>query len=500
MNKIYYLEQYIKQLLELYMPSVEINNKKDYKIHNKITAKFWELDTSIFAILKKFFERCNNIVSKDKLSYLTVVKSNELNKNNNPEFGLVSNLNDFLTPSRNNSHYKSLAAIRQYIQVLWYFELIILPNGVNKITTLFNSNNKISFNLEILNFVSVEKFSDWLSLDKLIEFVVHGFKRKLDSFIDLSFSYFLAVLAYYYKEYEKDFLFIEHIFLNDIHHIDSKVNKKITENIKSEKLNIINLLNEKNISLNISEDSRKHNLPPIYTLLVSYYGGTTYRDLVDTTVSYLKEISDNPVEQLYFFISKIIDSLAMDGIVNIDVKQFVTNQLIRDEKALNKELIDELRQEEQHRQTINQERAKLRKNIIESRINKWNRQDCSNDIIPVNPNDKYVYDNLKQQEAAHIFDVWRFEKYDENNLEDLSNPNNGIMIDHVYHDALDSGLLQLSVDGYLIPNKEWKDYYCNNQNYTKYPDMKINKDVVDFNSMTEFIKKRALIPGTKHKN
>lgn len=164
-----------------------------------------------------------------------------------------------------------------------------------------------------------------------------------------------------------------------------------------------------------------------------------------------------------------------------------TNFIIDTNYNMHKEFVDVI----QLNNDIERCRQKLRENILKNR-NK-NNDTYYSDIESSSNEFNYLPDAIEQMEAAHILPVSDIKLKIKNNpkqkeeyLSLLSNENNGIIIDHVYHDAFDKNWLRLDYNGVFQPTEEWNKRYTIKGKIYKHGLVKIKGEVLS-KEMKNFI-------------
>ena len=173
------LNNKIDEILTIFNNPIEFEK---YGINKKYNAKLWNIDTSIFTILKVL----NNKISMISDPILELeVKLGSKNKNNNYQYSMyINNIN--ITPS---SYKKEVAysTMRQYLQILSSLGIVMFGNcKKNNIVNKF----KITSNFK----ESISEFNNSEMIKRLISFCL---KRNVDYSRNIAFSLFITSLNYF---------------------------------------------------------------------------------------------------------------------------------------------------------------------------------------------------------------------------------------------------------------------------------------------------------------
>lgn len=428
----------------------------DEKIKSEIIKRrprIWNIDTSILTILENFFSHLRLLDKNDILTNdLLIKKSINLNKKNNELFSFqLGDMN--ITPSTSkNKIFVAKNTMTQYIRILNYFDILIIPE-LDKAKEIFTG--EINFSINLYSFINDLKVDIFLEMNNIINYIVKGFKKDFSSYNDLSFSLLIMIIY----ELDKKILFSEELKKYNLF-FDFRKNKSFKEETKkpiTAKEKILKAYNE------------------------------TYGKLVQYIIKDIKNkfINKTNEEILNIFLNNFIISCSLNDLYNFkntsnkdDLKFYKNNEIQKIVNAIEFEKI------------ISKERSKLRTNILETR--NINNDNHYSDLEPIDSKIIFINDCVTQQEAAHIWAVSEIKK--DLNLNDsfdhLSDPNNGILMDHIYHDAFDRGWIRFNDKGEMVPNKMWNENYVDKNNkYIKYPLMRIKREV--FNEcMKKYIQKR----------
>lgn len=442
----------IEMIFYLFDNICEISDfKKDAKKKVKKNSKIWNIDTSIFSIINNFFLKIKELVNEDVLEKDSFLFLKKIDKNS--ERFSIFFLDKNVTPSL--KEHVAYSTMWQYLRILNYFDLIIIPTKTKK--ALYEIN-KISWSINIYSFLREYKINKFFTLENLGYFISQGIKNDIYGYKDISYSIFLLII---YKLDINRLIINDKSIINFFHFASFKSNKKINNVLSND--------------LHFSE-----KLDKIWN--------ETYKELILKFFDNINEKFKDKNE--YFLLKKIIDEI----LNNLDLNW--SNRYSYDD-SFNKifeyksNLVGEINLERE----ISNARSKLRENILSSRNN--NDDIYYSDIEPIDDNIDFVHDCIDQQEAAHIISVSSIKKIIKNNRDYfylLSDPNNGLLMDHIYHDAFDRGWLRFNVKGEMIATYKWKEKYFDNKNnkYIKYPLMKIKKNVFSSEMKNNFIKKNEL--------
>lgn len=135
---------------------------------------------------------------------------------------------------------------------------------------------------------------------------------------------------------------------------------------------------------------------------------------------------------------------------------------------------------------ISNNRSKLREELTKAR-----KIDSSNPYYSDIIGEGIQQEHIKYLEAAHIWEVKQIRKEGkELNTKDLYDPNNGLLISQKLHKALDSDIIQITINGDVRYNsadeEQIEKEYGNSLKISK---AKIRKEVLN-DQMKEYIKKR----------
>lgn len=430
----------INNLLEKINP-LSTSNKKIIKK----SLKLWNMDTSLKTIIDNFKFQIGKIIFK-WVNIENIYNRIFLNvkKINNKYNFLIEKMN--VTPTIKNELTVAKTTKNQYLRVLTFFGLLD-RNTLNSLeSNIFSLTNKF------ITFYYAKSVDEWWKLDNIISFIKFGINSENYDFRTMVYSFLICL----------------------IYHLDES--KTITSKI--EYFTQIQFLKNKKFKGEYTFD-----LP--YYEKIEKTIKDTYKDLIYLTKNKI-------IEEM-----KLEDSNNMNKFNNYEILEFFLNLINNNQSYTysgsfyHKNRLKEILNEINFDNKISSSRSKLRKNILKAR-NYMNDLHYS-DIEPIN-NVIYLHDSIEQQEAAHIFSVENIKKLknvinEKDLLLQLEDPNNGILMDYVYHDAYDKGWLSLELDGHFEPQQEWKKrYYVNNKPHDKYPIMKIKNDV--YNSlMKQYIEK-----------
>lgn len=436
--------------------NISKNDKRKVLEHN---LKIWNMDTSIFGILKRFHDKCienSKLIklNKDKKIYVSWAGENS---NGHPLYNLVFE-NAVLNPSKKINPV-AYSTMWQYLRVLNFFDLIIIDlsdKSKNKSKDFIKNDGEIYFSVNIFNLINATKIDYWLNDELIISYIVRGLKKDIWGYKDMAYSIFVSTIF---------MLDQENLIFSNVENIENEIKFKVNKKIDGKKNNDLSL-NDKLIK------SSKETYGEFCKFFIK-------RTSIDNP-------NKNNLELLNVFFDKLIFHLKIDNLISLESSYTIDNDLIQFKNDIFNEI--ELNKK------IQSARSKLRINILENR-NIGNDKYYS-DIEPIDANIDFIHDCIEQQEAAHIWSVSEIKKTvsnsscDESYLDDLSNPSNGILMDHIYHDAFDRGWIRFNMNGEMIATNKWKEKYVDkNNNFIKYPLMKIKENVFNEKMKYFFSKK-----------
>lgn len=413
-----------------------LNKISNFSKSAKPRLKLWNMDTSIYKTIERFKKKLDSIKTRKFNDYKRkqlIIRKEGLNKKGNPLYSFnFDGMN--VTPINNNKGVAAESTKNQYLEVLTFFDLL------NK-NTLQNLNlTEYGFTLEFINFIYSDNIDEWWSLDKIVNFIKNGINSSNEAYKRL-ISSFLICLIYYLDEEHK-------ILKNDTFEISFTRNKSTKNNKKYENSNLGRI---------------KKTMDQTFLGLIKLTKELILRELNNDSKS-----NDN-YEILNHFLKYVDASL----------------YLLIDNEMENLELEQE---EFRFYKMVENFRRRLRNKILTTR--NPNNDLHYSDIEPIDSKIEFEHDAIEQQEAAHIYAVKEIRKLkgsilDRDICSQLEDPNNGILIDYIYHDAYDRNWLSLELDGHFEPQEEWTKHYPNS---SKYPIMKI-KDKVYNEMMKKYIQK-----------
>ena len=174
------LNDKIDQILTIFNDPIEFEK---YGINKNYNAKLWNIDTSIFTILKVL----NNKISEITEPILELeVKSVSINEKGNPMYSMyINNIN--ITPASYNKKESAYSTIRQYLQILSSLGIVMFGDcKKNNIVNKF----KITSNFK----ESISEFNNSETIKRLISFCL---KRNIDYSRNIAFSLFITALNYF---------------------------------------------------------------------------------------------------------------------------------------------------------------------------------------------------------------------------------------------------------------------------------------------------------------
>lgn len=436
----------------------------------KSEPKIWNMDTSIFTIVNNFYNKIFNIYINecrdfnnvlDFFNFFYIKKTNENNDKKKERFILECNNIDITPTSKKDSPEVALNTMGQYLRILNFLNIIIIDvkNSLKNDTVYNIVSNQfvINIGIDFLNFLLCDDLKKWFSIDKLLSFIVDGIKKEIKGFKDMAFSIFINLI--YFLDTKKVIFNDENLTIKRIKFIKNKQNQKYTF---------------------------------IETIKKSFK--ETYSGIISCFVDSLKvHYGEECEELLYETLNLIFSKLYSEKIIN-DI------QISKNSPELGY-WFEQMKEQLELENKIKNSRAKLRKNILKNR--NINDDPYYSDIEPIKQNEKFIHDCIEQQEAAHILAVNEIKQNIKDNIDylyELSDPNNGILMDHTYHDAFDRGWISFDIKGHMIARDEWKKRYIdNNGNYIKYPLMKIKNDVYN-QTMKQYFEKKKNKYNNKKQN
>lgn len=440
------------------------NSENEKKMIKNMVPKIWNMDTQILTILNVFFEKILNVgFQKNDVYKLNIVK-------NQNGYKLIFN-NENITPtSSKNKDEVAKNTMFQYVRVLSFFKVIIIKDYEN-LSRFFSSKLDDNKNYEVL--LSSEfkliylsgSVNEWMTLGIVYDFIIKGIKDNNKDIMNMAFSFFVSTVYFLDK------------------------NKIIFNNQNDPKWSCIKHLKNKKIN-NIGYNNEIDKFKIIYKIL-----SETYIQLVKKTKSLIEFninsnnnwIINNENYDLRENLDNIVLHKFLDDILFLLFDKNETNFIIDTNYNMHKEFVDVI----QLNNDIERCRQKLRENILKNR-NK-NNDTYYSDIESSSNEFNYLPDAIEQMEAAHILPVSDIKLKIKNNpkqkeeyLSLLSNENNGIIIDHVYHDAFDKNWLRLDYNGVFQPTEEWNKRYTIKGKIYKHGLVKIKGEVLS-KEMKNFI-------------
>lgn len=444
---------------------INLSETEIKKLYKKM-PKIWLMDTSCYTILDNFcskvFENRDQVFSKQS-NLLLKIKNVEKNR-----YQMFINEVD-VTPSTNKEKVAKYT-MSQYIRMLACFELISWENIEQKeFSKIILNEGYFKLNL---NFYRLIK--------KNIKDEVFDIKNIFNKTAKSTITNKKYLRCFYYS------LFI---------YITLKLDESLIYKNESYLQNFVLSLSERNVK----KDNLKAGEYNLKIRLDKLSGETTYNHLSKNLIfqianilnlqtnnlsesNILNELNDDSKQKiLEYFFNSIIEHIDLSN-----ESDFVSESLEYVEKYVpNFDLYEEIKIEK----IVSNQRAQLRKNILESR--NINNDEYYSDLEPIDSENTYLPDHIDQQEAAHIYSVSAIKKEvlkgDKEIVNKLSDPNNGLLMDKIYHNAFDRDWFEFDTNGYMIPNDGWNERYVNNNYSKKYPLLKIKEST--FNEiMSEYFK------------
>lgn len=439
-------------------------------------AKSWEVGTNFYNSLKIFIKKIkeNNLIKKE--NFISIKKVYLCDDSNLGKDRFQMLLNDIKsanitqTTKKNKSAAKS--TIRQYLQIL--IALGILPEQE---TIRIEDGVIIELTELVHDFI---KYDENEILEKFIKMISEAMFSHLAFVKNLGFSLFLCLIDEYGKQNNTNYF----EYINDFEFVNEKNNHKLREfrPFRTRKETTIEYI--------------KHLKGEKTAIFGS--GKQTYTKLC-------KEIAQN-----YDFedvVSSIHQTLVSNSGENDEANKnifFILDKKIKDNKAIHKKTNSFIN-------VIKIERAKLRKNIINNRVNATLDGSCSKKLYFDISNSITNYTDVSYMDACHIYDVEYIIKDlkklisanvanpdDFNNetlkdkigvlINDASDFNNGLLMNKNCHQLFDKRLVWFSRDGKLNYVNEEKENVEKSFG-TDYDNIFIAKNVLT-EKMKEYLDKR----------
>lgn len=429
---------------------------------NDFTPKIWNMDTQILTILNSFFDKVSKIGFNENDNYnLSIISENE-------KYKLLFNTQNVTPSSSKNKIEVAKNTMSQYVRVLSFFNVIIIKD-YNELSKFISDNNDTYDSYDI--FLSNEfrlicltgSVTRWMTLGTIYDFIIKGIKNKNKDIMNMAFSLFVSTCYYLDKN---------HIIFNN--EDDNKWTCiKPLKNKKIKDIGHVNNMNKFKILKKILNETYISLSKKIESLL-------------------LNELKDKSAEFNAHLIS--LDEYVIDKFLDDILFLLMDENEISFLTDINYEIYKEFQKTIELNNDINKCRQKLRDNILKSR--NINNDTYYSDIESCSFDFNYLPDAIEQMEAAHILSVSDIKLNIKNNpdekekyLKMLSNENNGIIIDHIYHDAFDKNWLKLDYNGVFQPTKEWNKRYTLNGKIYKHGLVKIKDNVLN-DEMINFISMR----------
>ncbi len=431
----------------------ELNNILSLLLNEKIflryginhRASYWKIGTSIF----NTFERLGKNIKNLDISYPIISTYNEKNlttqgKNKSYQF-LINNVN--VTPCKVRD-YVSNAAIRQYMAMITSFGLGIVETKFKNFNEFVTKKGEIKLAHNINFLISEEN-----KINLIKKIIIDSFFSNIPDTRNISYSIiieFLIALKFKFKSLNDE---------NSIFYwkkIKGKYNQK----------------DIKHASLKYDLDTIKKDIKKQGTI-------ATYKEITKKLVEHYKNI-DNFVFDIWNEYQNLIDS--SENFYDSKIKNQIEQNNIKAK--------------------INSEKSKFKNNIFKDRKRKGlikTESDLYSDLIDLNGSQESLVSKFNESEASHIYDVHKikkvlltnrnknnFKNYIEININYVSDPNNGLMMNHDYHKSFDRGQWTFDANGNMIISYENQKYLFE---IKKLKRIKINPKVLN-EQMKEFLRKR----------
>lgn len=439
-------------------------------------AKSWEVGTNFYNSLKIFIKKIkeNNLIKKENFISIRKVYLCDNSNLGKDRFQMLLNdiksANITQTTKKNESAAKS--TIRQYLQIL--IALRILPEQE---TIKIEDGTIIELTELVHDFI---KYDENEILEKFIKMISEAMFSHLAFVKNLGFSLFLCLIDEYGKQNNTNYF----EYINDFEFVNEKNNHKLREfrPFRTRKETTIEYIKH----LKGEKTARFGSGKQTYTKLC-------------------KEIAEN-----YDFedvVSSIHQGLVSNSDENDEANKnifFILDKKIKDNKAIHEKTNSFIN-------VIKIERAKLRKNIINNRVNATLDRSSSKKQYFDIANSLTNYTDVSYMDACHIYDVEYIIKDlkklisanvinpdDFNNktlkdkigvlINDASDFNNGLLMNKNCHQLFDKRLVWFSSDGKLNYINEEKENVEKSFG-TDYDNIFIAKNVLT-EKMKEYLDKR----------
>lgn len=440
-------------------------------------AKSWEVGTNFYNSLKIFIKKIkeNNLIKKE--NFISIKKVYLCDDSNLGKDRFQMLLNDIKsanitqTTKKNESAAKS--TIRQYLQVLAALGIIPEQEAIKKI----EDGTTIELTELVYDFI---KYDENEILEKFIKMISEAMFSHIAFVKNLGFSLFLCLIDEYGKQNETNYF----EYINNFEFINKQNNHRLREfrPFRTRNETTIEYIKHLKGEKTARFGSGKHT----YTMLC-------------------KEIAEN-----YDFedvVDSIYQTLDSNNGENDEVNKnifFILDKKIKDNKVIHEKtnsFID----------VIKIERAKLRKNIINNRVNATLDRSNPKKLYFDITNSITNYTDISYMDACHIYDVEYIIKDlkklisanvanpdDFNNetlkvkidvlINDASDFNNGLLMNKTCHQLFDKRLVWFSRDGKLNYINEEKENVEKSFG-TGYENIFIAKNVLT-EKMKEYLDKR----------
>lgn len=419
---------------------IKLNTIINLLINDKNLPKsyYWKMGTDIFNMLDRLYENIKNLEINNYI-FFKEEKSGTTIQGKNRIYNLF--LNDInITPIINNKQGAALTTATQYKRVICAFGIGVIQelNYKNEKDFIIN-RGKIWFSYDAKWLL---KINNRYSL--IIKIISNSLFSRVQYVRDLAYSIIMSFL-------------IENQF-------DFKLLNKDNQYIR-----LFKTRNDTHKLLNLTVEIQEI----LKDISIQGINGT-YKSIIECIKKNTNNNIDNFIEDIWseYNRKKSEDDIDEDRKIEINKKCLISK--------------------------IKQNRSKFKSNIFKNRkelglINSEN--DNYSDIEDLQGSKDGLLAKWNEAEAAHIFEVSKIKDFLLNNddiekqneyLEFISNPNNGIIMKHDYHKSFDRGQWTFDSNGNMVIPYENKKYLFE---VLKLKFIKINTNVLN-EDMKKFLNKR----------
>ena len=450
---------------------INLSETERKKLYKKMPGT-WLMATSCYTILDNFcskvFENRDQVFSKQS-NLLLKIKNVEKNK-----YQMFINEVD-VTPSTNKEKV-SKGAMSQYIRMLACFKLISWENIEQKeFSKIILNEGYFKLNLNFYRLIKKNIKDEIFDIKNIFNKIA---KSTISNKKYLKCFYY-SLFIYITLKLDESLIYKNESYLNDfVFSLSERDVKK--DNLKAGEYNLKTRLDKLSGETTYKSGATTYNhLSKNLIFQIANILNLQTNNLSESNI--LNELNNDSKQKiLEYFFNSIIEHFDLSN-----ESDFVSESLEYVEKYVpNFDLYEEIKIEK----IVSNQRAQLRKNILESR--NVNNDEYYSDLEPIDSQNTYLPDHIDQQEAAHIYSVSEIKKKilkGNNEYYDiLSDPNNGLLMDKIYHNAFDRDWFEFDTNGCMIPNDGWNERYSNNQYTKKYPLLKIKKSTFNKIMMSYF--------------